>query len=345
MKKLFLLCLLFSSMNAFATHNIAGDINIEQIGALTVRATITTYTPYPVTAADRPALTLYWGDGSNQVVTRTSSVKITDINFTQSIYETTHTFSGLGKYTLYMTDLNRNGGILNVNFPNSDLVAFHLQATVTLVGARANGQYNRTPELRRFPLEGGFVGEPFGRFPDAFDADGDSLAFRLITPLQGLHKNVLNYRLPSLIAEGDSNKITFDEKTGNFEWKNPQRQGTYTVAFQVISYRNKVAIDTIMRDMNIVIRGGITSLQSVDSQDFIKMSPNPIYTEGVLDINPNFGQHLTLEIINTLGQIVERANLRNEKNYTIRRKDWSRGVYFVHLKSETRQTVLKIEVL
>ena len=55
MKKLFLLFLLFSSINAFATHNIAGDINIEQIGALTVRATITTYTPYPVTAADRPA--------------------------------------------------------------------------------------------------------------------------------------------------------------------------------------------------------------------------------------------------------------------------------------------------
>ena len=345
MNNSFLSIFLFFCFNAFATHNFAGDINIEQIGALTIRATVTTYTPYPATAADRPSLTLYWGDGSNEVVNRTSSTKITDVNFTQNVYETTHTFGGLGKYTLYMTDPNRNGGILNLNFPNSDVVPFHLQATITLVGARANGAYNKTPELRRFPLEGGLVGEPFGRFPDAFDADGDSLAFRLITPFEGLHKGCRNYQLPSTVSPNDSNRISFDEKTGNFQWKNPQREGVYTVAFQVISYRNKIAIDTIMRDMNIVIRGSLTDLQSVESQSFVKISPNPLYTEGLLEIDKNFGQNISIEIMNTLGQIVETADLRNEKQYAIKRKNWAAGSYFIYLKSEIRRTVLKIVVL
>ena len=346
MKQYLLLAFLFLTINAFATHNHAGEILIEQIDALTIRATVITYTRDSFSVADRPSLTVYWGDGTSQVVNRFGNgQKLVDSGYKQNFYETTHTFSRLGKYTVYMTDPNRNGGIVNVNFPYSDLIAFHIQATITLMPIQSNGKYNTTPRLRRYPIEVANVGYLFRRFPDAIDDDGDSMAFRLITPMQALNKNVLNYQFPSMVLPSDSNTISLNPLNGTFEWKNPQKEGLYTVALQIISYRNGVAIDTIMRDMDIIVQGRLTSVQSVDSQLFAKLSPNPIYTEGVLRIDNGFGQNIHLEIVNTFGQIVETADLRNEQYYAIQRKNWARGLYFIRLKSEMRQTVLKMELL
>lgn len=345
MKGFLFFSLLLSSISAFATHNHAGEISIEQIGALTIRATVITYTPDRANPADRNALTIHWGDGSNQVVNRTGNgTKFVDSDLKQNVYETTHTFERLGKYTIYMTDPTRNGGILNVNFPNSDLIVFHIQATITLVPIGANGKYNKTPELRRYPIDVATVGYAFRHFPDAIDADGDSLAFRLITPMEGLHRSISNYQLPNLIVPSDSNKISFNQSTGVFEWKNPQRAGLYTIAIQVISYRLGVAIDTIVRDMNIIVQGR-TALQFVDNQSFVKLSPNPIHTEGVLHIAENFGQDVRLSIVNTAGQVIETAYLRNEKQYTIKRKHWVNGLYFIHLTSRHLKTTLKMTVL
>jgi hypothetical protein len=41
-----------------------------------------------------------------------------------------------------MTDPNQNGGILNVNFPGSENVQFHLQTEITI-----SGDFNNTPKL------------------------------------------------------------------------------------------------------------------------------------------------------------------------------------------------------
>jgi hypothetical protein len=49
---------------AAATHNRAGEIWLEQIGPLTLRATIITYTKASSIPADRDSLDIDWGDGS-----------------------------------------------------------------------------------------------------------------------------------------------------------------------------------------------------------------------------------------------------------------------------------------
>lgn len=346
MKQCFLFAFLFLSINAFATHNYAGEILIEQTGPLTIQATVITYTLDRITPADRSFLTVGWGDGTEQVVSRIGlGQKLVDSDYKQNFYVSTHTFSRPGKYTVYMTDPNRSGGILNINFPFSDAIAFHIQATITLVPLRSDGRYNTTPRLRRYPIEVATVGGLFRRTPDAIDDDGDSMSFRLITPMQGLYDNVYNYKLPSMVVPSDSNTISFSQKDGTFEWKNPQKEGVYNVAIQVISFRGGIAIDTIMRDMNIIVQPRLTAVQSVESSLFAKLSPNPIYTEGGLEISKDFGQHVNLQIVNTFGQIVETADLRNEQYYAIQRKNWVRGLYFIHLKSEIRQTVLKMDIL
>jgi hypothetical protein len=346
MKKAFLFCCILFSINAFAAHNHAGEIMIEQTGPLTIKATVVSYTPDRANPSDRQSLTFCWGDGTMNDVPRVGNgTKFVDSELKKNVYEATHTFTSIGKYTVCMTDPNRNGGILNVNFPSSDLVAFHIQATITLVTARANGTFNKTPELRRFPIDVATLGYPFRHFPDAIDADGDSLAFRLVTPMESLHKKINSYQLPSTVVPSDSNTISFNQSNGTFDWKSPRRAGLYTIAIQVISYRQGVAIDTILRDMNIIVQGAVPVVEPVDYQSFVKLSPNPIYTEGSLKIAENFGDNIELSIVNTFGQIVETAYLKNQKQYAIKPKNWASGVYFIHLKSAIKKTVVKVEIL
>ena len=87
------------------------------------------------------------------------------------------------------------------------------------------------------------------------------------------------------------------------------------------------------------------SIQTVDNQYFASLSPNPIYTEGVLQIAEKFGKNVKMNIVNTLGQVVETADLRDEKYIIIRRKHLINGIYFIHLKSESKQTILKMNVI
>ena len=54
---LFALSLLGCPLALFATHNRAGEIHVEQIGPLTLRVTIITWTKASSTNADRDTLT------------------------------------------------------------------------------------------------------------------------------------------------------------------------------------------------------------------------------------------------------------------------------------------------
>ena len=66
------LLILLSSPLVMATHNRAGEITYEQIGELTIRMRITTYTKSSSTAADRDSLEVFWGDGTSEFVQRSN---------------------------------------------------------------------------------------------------------------------------------------------------------------------------------------------------------------------------------------------------------------------------------
>ncbi|MBT8218631.1 MAG: hypothetical protein KJP00_02320, partial [Bacteroidia bacterium] len=75
MKVKIFLILGFIALNVLdlsATHNRAGEITYVQIGPLTIRATITTYTKASSIQADQDSLELCWGDGTCQQVLRTN---------------------------------------------------------------------------------------------------------------------------------------------------------------------------------------------------------------------------------------------------------------------------------
>lgn len=241
-----------------ATHNRAGEIHIEQIGPLTIRATIITWTKTSSVNADRDTLELNWGDGIVQKVQRTNGPGFppqgmplaNDIKYNTYISE--HTYAGPQTYIISMTDQNRIGGIINVNPPASDNIPFHIQTTFVFQDAQFGGS-NSTPKLLQPPIDNACVGKIYRHNPNASDIDGDSLSYELIVPLQGPNVEVPNYSFPNEIKPGPDNSFYLNPVSGDITWDSPQLEGVYNIAFNIISWRKGKIIDVTIRDMQIFV--------------------------------------------------------------------------------------------
>ena len=147
-----------------ATHNRAGEIIYQQIDQLTIEATIITYTQTSSVQADRDSLIICWGDGTCETLLRSNDGgNPIENDFKVNTYVGKHTYPGLDQYTLSMSNPNRNGGILNVNSPNSVEVQFHIQTTFTLRNLSEGS--NQSPSLLIAPIDVGFVRQPFMHTP------------------------------------------------------------------------------------------------------------------------------------------------------------------------------------
>jgi gliding motility-associated-like protein len=278
----------------FATHNRAGEILIDQLGALTIRATIITYTKASSVPADRDTLEIVWGDGTSQKVPRSNgNGELLQGDIKLNKYVATHTYSARGTFKISMTDPNRNGGILNVNFPQSDLIPFFIQTTYTFLSSNFQG-FNSTPRILQPPIDKGCVGKSFIHSLNAFDPDGDSITYRLITPLQSSNSSVPGYDLPDQIRPGANNQILLDPKTGQFRWNTPQQKGEYNIAFQIISYRNGDAIDTTVRDMQVLIEDCKNDPPKITTIDEICVIAGELLKFPVSATDPNIGDRVSL---------------------------------------------------
>ena len=235
--------LILSVSSLYATHNRSGEITYEQIGPVTIRATITTYTKASATAIDRDSLVLDWGDDTSDLVSRTNSpgVVIPGEDVKVNIYTAEHTYPGRATYTLSFMDPNRVNNIQNVNFPNSVDVPFYVQTTFTFVNPQFQG-FNSSVILLQPPIDFACVGQRFVHNPNAFDPEGDSLSYELIPPFQSEGMEVPRYRFPNEIIPGPDNLISLDEVTGDFVWTSPQSAGEYNIAIKINEFRNGVCL-------------------------------------------------------------------------------------------------------
>lgn len=250
---LVLISILTWSFPLYATHNRAGEITYVQKSDLTITATLVVYTKTESIAADRDTITIYWGDGTSTNVKRTNgrgeelpnSVK-------KNIYISDHTYPGRGSYIISMIDPNRIADILNVDPPNSINVPFYIQSTITLFNSTFQG-INRSPVLLKAPIDIACLGQVFIHNPSAYDGDGDSLSFRLVSPLMDFGTPVPNYLLPSQINPGINNDLSLDPQTGTLIWNSPQRPGEYNIAIEISEFRRGIKIGSVIRDMQILV--------------------------------------------------------------------------------------------
>ncbi|MDZ7845498.1 MAG: gliding motility-associated C-terminal domain-containing protein [Owenweeksia sp.] len=264
MRRILTLLLITASVNVLhATHNRAGEITYSWVSGNTYRATITTYTKVSA-PADRCVLDINWGDGTTSTLKRSNGtpgpsnpcqneqalpgVPIGN-DVRKNVYTGTHTYNASGAYTLSFEDPNRNAGVNNIS--NSINVPFYVQSEL-VISPGIGG--NSSPILSNPPIDDGCVNEVFKHNPGAYDAEGDSLSFRLV-PCRTTGGTFINTTYDPQFVQ-DSIKI--NPRTGDLIWDVPQNAGQFNFAFEITEWRqdgngNFVSIGYIVRDMQVTI--------------------------------------------------------------------------------------------
>lgn len=254
-----------------ATHQKAAELTVEHVSGYTYRAVLVTYT-FTQSPVDRPEIELAWGDGTIELVSR-SSVQYLENDTKMNRYVAEHTYSGPGIYTLYMEDPNRNSGVINV--PNSVLTYMYVSTSILI--SPWLGEGSSTPVTTHRPVDdNACLGKRFTHNPGAYDPDGDSISYRLIPCRTVNGEDVPGYTYP--IA---NDTFCIHPQTGTLLWQSPMAQGEYNVAILMEEWRNGIKLGHVTRDMQILVR-------TCDN--------NPPYIETEEEICVEAGQDLHLRV-------------------------------------------------
>jgi gliding motility-associated-like protein len=247
MKRILPILVLFNlfAVAAFATHNRAGEITFRQISALKYEINIVTYTKTSSgnNGADRPNLTVNWGDNTTESLAR-YQVDFLPNDTKRNLYRGVHTYPGASTFYISFEDPNRDDGVVNI--PGSVNVHFYVRTQLQINPFLG---YNNSPILLQPPIDQGTIDQIFIHNPNAYDPDGDSLAYRLV-PCRGDNGDeIVGYTYPAPPPVFDINPVT-----GDLKWNTPQVIGEYNAAIEISEWRNHVKIGFVIRDLQILIR-------------------------------------------------------------------------------------------
>ena len=269
-------CLFFGlAPSALATHVRAGEITARRVSdqTLTYEVTLTIYCDYLTgkEATDtQTTATLCFGDGSPVEVVQREGFPggLVDVgnNTRRLVFKTTHTFSAPGTYTISVGIENRNRNTLNITNGASNITPFYIETTLLINSFLG---LNHTPVMINPPVDfEACTGQRYIHNPNAFDADGDSLAYRIsqskmTQPGQSCNGFVIpSFVQPTLVPNcaGQNEALTgpatysINARTGDLIWDAPKCAGQYNVAFVIEEWRNGIKIGEITRDMQIIVR-------------------------------------------------------------------------------------------
>ncbi len=273
--------LLFCFSGVQATHIKAGEIKAERTStsALTYRFTLSLYTN-DAAGIDQSLATMNFGDGSRGEVSRQSLFFVGN-GTSQNVFVFFHTYKAVGFYKVGFREENRNGGILNMS--NSVNTAFYVELGFLIDPFLG---LNSSPVLSVPPIDEGAVGKIYTHNPGAYDPDGDSLSFKLVTPKSSANTNVLDYRLPGnpffggTATGGGPAFLTLDAVTGDIVWNAPSAYGLtpryYNIAIMIEEWRLGVRIGYVIRDMQIEIK------QSANNPPVLQLPKDTCVVAGTL---------------------------------------------------------------
>ncbi len=225
-------------------------------------------------------------------------------NTTQNIYKINYTFPSAGKYRISYEQDNRNNNVLNIGPPPTQSLNFYVSTTLEI---NASFGMNQTPVMLNAPIDLAAVGQRYIHNPGAYDADGDSLAYRLFVPQRGTTNGAginLQYKDPNLVVvpEGSPSytetgaspaKFSMDPITGDLVWDAPMVKGYYNVAFVVEEWRDGVLIGQIVRDMQIIVEEARNDRPVLDPLPEICVEAGTIINQKITAQDKN-GDKLTL---------------------------------------------------
>lgn len=269
---------------AHATHIRAGEIQ-SKVDTITgnpnhIYFKLVLYCD-PTSPAKQETVTIFFGDGTRQDnIPKVGNTPVsTDTNIYTYFFD--HTFPGPGGYNVSFVGENRVGGV--VNMINSIGQTFYINSFITIDPTLGR---NHSPILRAPAIDKAGVGQVFFHNPAAYDADGDSLAYKVKYSRQVLggvttastnnmpdSVKCTGYDFPnSQIYAPGATQVTYpgiprplttlatyvqDVHTGQITWNAPLKAGYYNVAMTVEEWRRtpgfRRKIGFVVRDMQILV--------------------------------------------------------------------------------------------
>ncbi|MFM7022962.1 MAG: gliding motility-associated C-terminal domain-containing protein [Flavobacteriales bacterium] len=288
MRTFLLILFLSCSILLRATHNRAGEITYTQTGPNTVKISVVTYTRAS-SPADRPYIELTWGDGKNDTLKRADGYPKTfgdDLNI--NLYEAVHTYPSVGKYAIAFEDPNREEGVINI--PNSVNVPFYIYTNIILNPFLG---LNNSPKLLYPPIDNACQGKLYLHNPGAYDPDGDSLVYSLVTCKGAGGNDIAGYSLPS--------GVTLNSQTGEFAWNAPTILGNYNFAILIDEYRDGFKIGSILRDMQVtVLACPPNDPPVIHVKQDICIEAGDTLDEKVWAVDPNSGDSVVLSAVSAM---------------------------------------------
>ena len=163
---------------SFATHNRSGEITYRHISGNTYEITIVVCL-FKDSHAIRDTLDVdVLGNGTIVKMPQTTEVLLgTDILC--RTYQLNYTYPGPSTYRISTQDPNRTKDIVNIN--TSVNVPFYIETKIVILDPNFFG-FNSSPIFLEPSITFANVGSLFKYNPTAYDVDGDSLVYELVSP-------------------------------------------------------------------------------------------------------------------------------------------------------------------
>ncbi|MCC6385489.1 MAG: PKD domain-containing protein [Bacteroidia bacterium] len=185
----------------------------------------------------------------------------------------------------------RNAAINTITNPGTS--TFHIYATLN----NTISPCNTSPVFSNKPVPFACLGQQLCFNHGAFDADGDSLVYQLITPYQTASSTV-NYITPynAINPLNSSPAVQFNTSTGDI-CMTPQQLQVTVMAVLVKEYRNGVLIGTVERDIQVTViscNNQLPSLTGINgtNQYTATICANQPYCFNIYSSDPDSGQNV-----------------------------------------------------
>ena len=280
-KLLFLLCCI-GTLATNASHLMGGQITARQINGLQYEITLTLYRDIMGVNVASAIINITSTDSAlvynvTRTLTQPTSLLLPN-GVEEHVFIDTLTLPAATTYKLVYNTCCRNGSILNMTQSGSE--GLYLKSDLDASGL------NSTPYFLNKPITTAQINSLLIYNPLPFDADGDSLAWSLVTPLSHNGAVVAGYVLPSADT---AQLFTMDNLTGQISWI-PNLLGNFVVSILVEEFRAGAKIGEIRRDMQIQVVAPVNNPNKMVFQN----QNWPLNAKGYYEFMVAFGNPLNI---------------------------------------------------
>lgn len=244
---LFSVCLINNSQARF----LGGFINAKHSSGYSYKISATTFVE-PGSTADVPSIKIYYNDGSYDTFWRVNNSGmgiIVENNIKKNVYEGIHTFAGVGIHLIYLSELARKAGIMNI--PNSVNVDFYIETSIYVFDPSTDCISNSV-DFDRMPISNTYTGNEYRSDLPLVSSDNDSISYSLIV-CKSAGIDISGYYIPS--------DFSIDPFSGQLIWSNPgiSSAGLWDFAIKVKKWRKGILVGESLFDFLLTVSPGTTS--------------------------------------------------------------------------------------